>query len=306
MCKECGCGRPAAYKIEGQGKKSGKRGSKSAGANPPAGCESEALAGHEHAHPHEHGHEHAGEHSHEHRVVDINQALLEKNDRLAERNRGFFQARGLLVLNMLSSPGSGKTTLLEKTAAMLKRRLRMGVITGDLATDNDAARLRKAGIPVVQITTGTMCHLEAEMIGRALEKLPLERLDLLVIENVGNLVCPAAYDLGEHLRVVLLSVTEGEDKPLKYPPIFHSANVVVVTKTDLAAACGFNRAAAMENLRRISHHAQILELSAKTGRGMEAWRDFLLAEWKRLAPAHRRERARRAISSTGHNRPMPS
>ncbi len=202
---------------------------------------------------------------------------MEKNDRLAERNRGFFQAKKLLVLNVVSSPGSGKTTFIRETAARLGRKLRVGVIVGDLATDNDAARLRTAGIPVVQITTGTVCHLDAEMVAKAAAQLDLDKLDVLVIENVGNLVCPADYDLGEDLRVVLLSTTEGEDKPLKYPPMFHSAHVAVVTKSDLAAPAGFNRELALGNLHRVSHHAEVFELSAKTGEGMEPWLDFLVA-----------------------------
>ncbi len=226
----------------------------------------------EHGHSHEHPHEPARE------TVAIQRSLLEKNDRLAERNRGFFRAKNLLVLNVLSSPGSGKTTLIQQTATGLRGRLRLGVVVGDLATDNDAARLRSAGVPVVQITTGTVCHLEAEMIARAAEKLDLDALDVLVIENVGNLVCPADYDLGEDLRVVLLSVTEGEDKPLKYPPMFHSASVAVITKSDLGAAAGFDRTAALANLQRISHHARVFELSAKTGEGMAAWLDFLVQQ----------------------------
>jgi hydrogenase nickel incorporation protein HypB len=165
---------------------------------------------------------------------------------------------------------------------MLVGKLRMGVIVGDLATDNDAAQLREAGIPVVQITTGTVCHLDAEMVSKAAAQLDLDNLDVLVIENVGNLVCPADYDLGEDLRVVLLSVTEGEDKPLKYPPMFHSANVVIVTKTDIAAAAGFNHQQTLANLKRISHHAELFELSAKTGNGMNAWGDFLVKEHKKV------------------------
>jgi hydrogenase nickel incorporation protein HypB len=210
--------------------------------------------------------------------------LLEKNERLAERNRGFFRAKGLLVLNVVSSPGSGKTTFISRTATDLAKRLRVGVITGDLATDNDAARLRSAGLPVVQITTGTVCHLEAEMVARAAGRLKLDDLDLLVIENVGNLVCPAAYDLGEDLRVVLLSVTEGEDKPLKYPPMFHSADVAVITKTDLAAAAGFQREQALANLKRISHHARIFEVSARSGQGMSEWCDYLVQQRTALTP----------------------
>ena len=238
---------------------------------------------HEHDHDHEHGHHHHHDHDHDSghhheqggKTVTLNRSLMEKNDRLAERNHGFFRAKKLLVLNVVSSPGSGKTTFIRETAAKLAGKLRVGVIAGDLATDHDAAQLRKAGIPVVQITTGTVCHLDAEMVSQAAAKLDLDQLDVLIIENVGNLVCPADYDLGEDLRVVLLSVTEGEDKPLKYPPMFHSANVAVVTKSDLAVAAGFDREQTLANLQRISHHAHLFELSAKTGEGMKAWLDFL-------------------------------
>src|ERR1039457_6891424 len=241
---------------------------------------------HPHSHPHSHGHSHAEpehEHTHEaegeaHRTVEVRRAILEKNDRLAERNRGFFRARGLLVLNFLSSPGSGKTTFIRESVRKLGPDLKTGVIVGDLATDNDAQRLRESGAPVVQITTGTVCHLEAEMVGRALKALDLKDLNLLIIENVGNLVCPASYDLGEDLRIVLLSVTEGEDKPLKYPPMFQSADVVVISKIDLAEACDYARDTALANIRRVAPNARIIETSAKTGQGLDAWREFLLKQ----------------------------
>ena len=200
---------------------------------------------------------------------------------MAERNRGFFLARKLLVLNILSSPGSGKTTLLTETIRSLEPDLKCGVIVGDLATDNDARRLGETGVPVVQITTGTVCHLEAEMVGRALTRIDLAGLQLLIIENVGNLVCPASYDLGEHLRVVLLSVTEGEDKPLKYPPMFQSADVVVVSKMDLAEACAFSRETLMGNLRRVAPKARVFEVSARSGKGMQEWKSFLIQEQQR-------------------------
>ena len=264
MCKECGCG--------------------SGGGDVTIGGVKQTTHAHEggHEHVHEHGdhhHEHEDHgHTHEHQTVTVQKSLLEKNDRLAERNRGYFKAKGLLVLNVLSSPGSGKTTLIRETAAALAKTLRVGVIVGDLATDNDAARLRTAGIPVVQVTTGTICHLEAEMVARAASQLDLDKLDVLVIENVGNLVCPADFDLGEDLRVVLLSVTEGEDKPLKYPPMFHSANVAIITKCDMTEAAGFEREKALANLQRVSHHARIFEVSAKTGQGMKAWLDFVAQE----------------------------
>ena len=218
--------------------------------------------------------------------MDVHVPVLDANDRLAERNRGFFAAKNLLVINVFSSPGSGKTSLLQKTAEMLRGRVRIGVIVGDLATDNDAERLSRADIPVVQITTGTMCHLDARMIAEAMKKMPLDDLDVLIIENVGNLVCPASYDLGEGVRVVLLSVTEGEDKPLKYPPMFHSADVALVTKSDLADAVDFNRDAALSALNKVAHHAHVIEVSPKTGEGMEAWCEEIV------------ERARRAREGT--------
>ena len=237
--------------------------------------------GHAHGPEHEHGHEHglAAAHSH---TIELNQPILAANDRQAERNRGFFKAHGLLVLNVVSSPGSGKTTLIQKTIEALHGRLRVGVVVGDLETDRDAARLRSAGATAVQITTGTLCHLDAALVARAVTRLDLKTLDVLVIENVGNLVCPAAFDLGEDLRVVLLSVTEGEDKPLKYPPIFQNAHAVVVTKGDLGAACEFAREAALANIRRAAPGAAIFEVSARTGQGLEAWIGYLEGRLGRL------------------------
>ena len=207
----------------------------------------------------------------------VNQPVLAANDRVAERNRGYFKGLGLLVMNVVSSPGSGKTTLLQRTVSGLGSRLRTGVIVGDLETDNDARRLREAGARAVQITTGTLCHLEAGMVARALTALDPRSLDLLIIENVGNLVCPAAFDLGEELRVVVLSVTEGEDKPLKYPPIFSAADVVIVSKLDLADAVGIPMDVLRANIRRASPRAKVFELSARTGAGIEAWCDFIAA-----------------------------
>lgn len=227
-----------------------------------------------HSHPHSHD---PGADTR--RTVELREAILGKNDRIAERNRGFFRARGLLTLNVLSSPGSGKTTFLRETIRLLPKDLKAGIVVGDLATDNDAVSLRQSGAPVVQITTGTVCHLEAEMVSRAVQRLDLKDLNLLVIENVGNLVCPASYDLGEDLRVVLLSVTEGEDKPLKYPPMFQAANVVIISKIDLAQACGFDREAVLTNIQRITPRARVFEVSAKTGQGMDAWRQFLAQEY---------------------------
>ncbi len=208
-------------------------------------------------------------------VIEVHQPILVRNARLAERNRGYLRAKGVRSLNLLSSPGAGKTLLIEKTVAALGADTPTGVVVGDLATPNDAQRIRKAGAPVVQITTGTVCHLDAEMVARGLEQLDLAAGGLLLIENVGNLVCPADFDLGEDQRVVLISVTEGEDKPLKYPPMFRSADVVVVTKLDLAAASGADLGLLRANLRATAPRATVFELSARSGEGMEAWLGWL-------------------------------
>ncbi len=219
-----------------------------------------------------HHHEHAP-HTH---TLEVRERLLSKNDYFASQNRALFQSYGLLVLNILSSPGSGKTTLIEQMAkARGDRAAQVGVIVGDLATENDAQRLRAAGATALQITTGTACHLEANSVAHAAAHLDLAKLDLLVIENVGNLVCPAAYDLGETLRVVLLSVTEGEDKPLKYPTAFQSADVVLLTKLDIAEAVGFDRETAISNIRRMAPQAQLFEVSARSDLGMDAWLIYL-------------------------------
>ncbi len=209
------------------------------------------------------------------RTIPVHEAILGKNARLAQELRAGFAARGTRVLNVLSSPGSGKTTLLRRTLGDLRDRFRTAVIVGDLATDNDACRLREAGVPAVQITTGRTCHLEAAMVARALAELPSQDLDLLVIENVGNLVCPASYDLGETARVVLLSTTEGEDKPLKYPAAFASAQVILLSKIDLAEAVEFDRDAALRNLERVAPDATVFEVSARTGAGLDAWYAYL-------------------------------
>jgi hydrogenase nickel incorporation protein HypB len=224
--------------------------------------------------------------SHPHRSIQIEQSILSKNNQIAHQNQHYFADRGLGAINVLSSPGSGKTTLITQTIAQLQPRLKSGVIVGDLATDNDAQRLRSSGAPVVQITTGPVCHLEADMIRQAAEQLPLEELDLLIIENVGNLVCPAAYHLGENLRVVLLAVTEGEDKPLKYPTMFKSADVVIINKMDLADAVEFDRATALHNIQHLAPQARIFELAAKTGLGMAQWCDFLVQHSHVKMPVH--------------------
>ena len=211
------------------------------------------------------------------RIVEVRRHVLKKNDAVAGRLRDRFERAGVFVISLVSSPGAGKTALLESTLRALAPAGRVAALVGDLATDRDAERLRASGVPVRQITTGTVCHLDAEMVEAALEEWDLEALDYLFIENVGNLVCPASYDIGEHLRAVFLSVTEGEDKPLKYPTIFNTADVAVITKSDLADAVGFDRGEALRNIGEVRPGLPVLELSARTGDGMAAWLSMLEA-----------------------------
>jgi hydrogenase nickel incorporation protein HypB len=213
------------------------------------------------------------------RRLELHQPLLSRNDNQADRNRDHFRRHGLRTINLLSAPGSGKTALLEQLARHWPRPP-IGVIVGDLATDNDARRLQLAGARAVQIRTGDLCHLDATLVDQAFNQLDCRGIDLLVIENVGNLVCPAAFDLGEERRIALLSVTEGEDKPLKYPALFKSADAVVINKGDLAEAVGFDRRTAIANLSAIAPQAALFELSARTGEGLDA-----LIHWLDAKPA---------------------
>jgi hydrogenase nickel incorporation protein HypB len=218
------------------------------------------------------------------RIVELRRGILKKNDELAAALRERYTAAGVLVLNLVSSPGAGKTAFLEWTLTELRKRgARVAALVGDLETDNDARRLAASGAPVRQINTHGICHLDAEMIGNHLdgwEGVALGGLDYLFIENVGNLVCPSSYDLGEGIRVVLLSVTEGEDKPLKYPTMFNSADAAVITKMDLAVPCGFDRWATLKNINEIRPGMRIFETSVKSGVGMEAWLGYLEEERK--------------------------
>jgi hydrogenase nickel incorporation protein HypB len=213
------------------------------------------------------------------RILEVRKKVLNKNDELARTLRERLHAAGVFTLNLVSSPGTGKTALLQKTlAAMLERGVKVAALVGDLETDNDARRLAESGAPVRQIQTHGCCHLEASMIAAHLEGWDLNTIGTLFIENVGNLVCPASYDLGEDMRVALLSVTEGEDKPLKYPTMFHSSDVAVITKMDLAEACDFNRDLAVANIRSVRPHMQVFEVSAKKGAGMDAWIEFVVRQ----------------------------
>jgi hydrogenase nickel incorporation protein HypB len=218
-------------------------------------------------------HAHGGVDGSDVRTVQVQKSLMTHNDGVAAENRARFGDR--LVLNIVSSPGSGKTALMERTVADLADTLRVGVVVGDLETDNDAVRIHGAGAPSVQIVTGAVCHLEAEMVARAVDGLDVEHLDVVVIENVGNLVCPAAWDLGEDLRVTMLSTTEGEDKPLKYPRIFKDADAVILNKIDIADAVGFDRDAALDAIAKVAPSATVFETSARTGEGMDAWTAWL-------------------------------
>ena len=217
------------------------------------------------------------------RLVEVRQQILKQNDVSARALRTRFRTAGVYVVSLVSSPGAGKTAFLERVLTDLGRTHRVAALVGDLATDNDAKRLARSGAPVRQITTGTVCHLEADMVSRSMDGWDLANLDFLFVENVGNLVCPATFDLGEALRLVVLSVTEGEDKPLKYPTIFNTADITVVTKMDLAAAVEFDAAELHRNVRAVRPGMEVFAVSAKTGTGMEQWLEFLrsgLATWR--------------------------
>jgi hydrogenase nickel incorporation protein HypB len=251
---------------------------------------------HEHVHPHgdDHSHEHEHAQAHEHhehdrahgtdhaRIVKVERDILEKNDRFAAANRRLFAATHTLALNLVSSPGAGKTSLLVRTLTDLLGKLPLAVIEGDQQTSLDADRINATGVPAVQINTGKMCHLDAGMVSDAFERIPVPRRGVLFIENVGNLVCPAGFDLGEAGKVVLVSVTEGEDKPLKYPDMFHAARVVLVTKVDLLPHLDFDVEALEANARRINPRADVLRVSTRTGVGLAEWYAWIEARRRQL------------------------
>ena len=237
---------------------------------------------HDHDHGHTHDHDHQALHSHDHatsteRAISIEEDILGRNNAIAQRNRTFFREHHVLALNMVSSPGSGKTELLARTLAA-KAGFTAAVIEGDQQTDNDAERIRATGARALQINTGKGCHLDAHMVEHALQHLVLEDGSVLFIENVGNLVCPAEFDLGEAHKVALLSVTEGEDKPLKYPDMFRAADVMLITKIDLLPYVPFDADRAEENARRVNPNIRVLRVSATTGEGMDRWFKWLNAE----------------------------
>lgn len=243
------------------------------------GAPDHAHAGHhgpDHVHDHHH---HAHDHVHDEAaaVMALEVRVLAKNDRLAARNRGWFEGRQVLAINLVSSPGAGKTTLLERTIAQLKGTVPISVIEGDQATANDGERIRAAGAPSIQVNTGAGCHLEADMVARGVDQLDPPAGSVLFIENVGNLVCPALFDLGERAKVVVLSVAEGEDKPLKYPHMFQAADLMIINKIDLLPHVDFSVETAAENGRSVNPKLAVLELSCRSGQGLEAWFDWIKA-----------------------------
>lgn len=237
--------------------------------------------GHHHDHDHSHDHDHTHEHDHSHdssrqRLIRVEEDILGKNNLLASRNSGYFEAKRVVALNLMSSPGSGKTTLLEKSIVALEGKRPVAVIEGDQQTMNDAERIHQTGAPVVQVNTGNGCHLDADMIRQALDRLQLQENSLLFIENVGNLVCPSLFELGEKNRIVIISVTEGEDKPLKYPTMFEHAHTCIINKIDLLPYVDFDTELVKKHILSVNPHLHIMELSAKTGEGMEQWITWLL------------------------------
>ncbi len=261
MCMTCGCGNTTETNILIA--KPGK-------ADPG---NLSLMPEHGHEHPHHHH-----EHPHAKTVVEMEQDILQSNNLTAERNRGFFEAKKIFALNLVSSPGSGKTSFLEKTLNDLKEEIPFYVIEGDQQTFQDAQRIEALGTPVIQINTGQGCHLDSDMVHRALKALKPEENSVVMIENVGNLVCPALFDLGESSRIVLISVTEGDDKPIKYPDMFQSADVCVINKIDLLPYVNFNMGKAKEYAKRVNHHLKFFEVSATTGEGMNTWYDWLKNE----------------------------
>jgi hydrogenase nickel incorporation protein HypB len=290
MCKTCGCGEEAQAKITNMqtGKQVGLEGETQEHAH------AHNHSYHDHAHTHAdgttHGHSHeGGDDHHRHHygaeqdhILSLQQRVLVKNDAIAAQNRAWLQGREILALNIMSSPGAGKTTLLERTIAELKDDLPLFVIEGDQATSVDGERMCEAGVSTIQVNTGAGCHLEADMIARGLMELRPSAGSIVMIENVGNLVCPALFDLGESSKIVILSVTEGEDKPLKYPHMFQAARLMIINKIDLAPYVGFDRERCLTNARRVNPQIEVVELSSKTGEGILAWRAWLLQELARM------------------------
>lgn len=281
---DCGCGHDHEHKYENQS-------DHDCGCGDDCGCNHDHDYDHHHEHDHhdhdhyhhDHDHHHHNhDHSHGGRQIEIAQNALFQNDLIAQQNRGYFEGRGLLALNLVSSPGSGKTSLLEKTIKLLKDSTNIFVIEGDQQTMNDANRIYAAGAPVVQVNTGNGCHLDADMVSRAIKKLDIHGEGILMIENVGNLVCPSLFDLGEARRVVIISVTEGDDKPLKYPTMFETSDICIINKIDLLPYVDFDVAKAREYALRVNPKLQFFEMSVKTEEGMKPWIEWLLNMQKEI------------------------
>jgi len=310
MCKTCGCDGDAKVTVTNLQTGNEERMERSAPVTPPHHAHDHHHDHHHHDNyhhghePHDHDHAHNdhdhAHHDHDHShapqpaalaavaglhtvTVDIERAILDKNDRLAERNRAWFEGREILALNLVSSPGAGKTTLLERTIRDLRNEMPISVIEGDQQTLNDAERIKAAGAPAVQVNTGTGCHLEADMIRRGLDNLRPAFGSVLMIENVGNLVCPALFDLGERAKVVVLSVTEGDDKPLKYPHMFKAAELMVISKIDLAPHVDFDISRCEARAREVNPEIRSIRLSARTGEGLGDWYEWLRAARRHLA-----------------------
>ncbi len=246
-------------------------------------CGTCGCSDHNHTHDHDHSHEHNHDHSHNHRIdestiIAVEQDILQRNNLLAERNRGYFEAKNIFCLNLMSSPGSGKTTLLEETVRRIKDKKAVYVIEGDQQTSNDADRIASLNVPAFQVNTGTGCHLEADMINHALKHLNPKDDAIVFIENVGNLVCPAMFDLGEAKKVVIVSPTEGDDKPLKYPYMFQEANICIINKVDLVPYLTTDTEKLKENALKVNHHLEFFEVSAIKGTGMDEWCGWLLKQ----------------------------
>jgi hydrogenase nickel incorporation protein HypB len=267
MCGTCGCGQPDPASIRKPGEKS---------PHEHAHDHVHEHDGHQHSHSHFHHHDQPDDHDHEHsREISLEIDIMHKNDLLAERNRGFFEAKNIVAINMVSSPGSGKTSILEKTIKESGKQGGIYIIEGDQQTMLDADRIEKTGAPVIQVNTGNGCHLDAQMVNIAVKKLEVPDGALLMIENVGNLVCPALFDLGESKRIVIISVTEGEDKPLKYPNMFQSSHLCLINKSDLLPYVDFDLDKFREYALRVNHHLEFITVSAKTGEGFGEWLEWL-------------------------------
>ena len=264
MCETCGCSESGEYKIQGEQAKHYHE------------HDHDHPHNHDHPHPHSHDHPHTHSHDHDHgKVISLNLDILSENNKLAQLNRKFFEGRKVLCLNLVSSPGSGKTTILEKTIIKLIPTRKICVIEGDQQTFLDADRIEKSGAPAIQINTGSGCHLDARMVELAMQKLEISYDSILFIENVGNLVCPAMFDLGETKRVVVISTTEGDDKPLKYPYMFQSSDLCLINKSDLLPYVDFDTEKAIGYARSLNPKLEFILVSAKTGEGMDLWLEWL-------------------------------